>query len=218
MLINDLKANNLNKGYELSYHNACNEFSRWDPLDMSVASGSNFDTATQTFLLNYVDEEYKIKFPSGEIEYAAKNEPVPIAVKIVLIHYLVRSSGQPLKNHWISFREIAQGGVIYFPAFNNRVIKYLLAVFSKNPLDFVNAGKFLGGTDFSCGDYGIQLKVLPHLPIVFGMWDGDEEFVPRAAVLFDATAPLYLPTEDLVVASAFCVSKLVKAGKALAIS
>ncbi len=216
MLKNAVQSDHLQQAHELAYQNACAEFCRWDPLDMAVSSDSQFEIASKTFSLMYANEEYKINFPTGEVVYAAKNDAVPTTIKVVLLHYLVRASGQALRNHWISFREIPEGGLIYFQPFNNRVINYLLGAFARKPAMLLQAGAALGGTEFKCGDYGVQMKVLPRLPVVFGLWTGDEEFPPRATVLFDGTAPLYLPTEDLVVATAFCVSKLVKIGKALA--
>lgn len=215
MLINDVQSDHLKQAHELAYHNACTNFCRWDPVDMAVSSDSNFETATQTFSLMYANEEYKISFPTGEVRYAAKKESVPTTVKIILLHYLVRASGQLLRNQWISFREIPEGGLIYFQPFNNRVINYLLGVFARKPAILVKAGAALGGTEFICGDYGVKINVLPRLPVVFGLWSGDEEFAPRATVLFDVTASLYLPTEDLVVATAFCAGKLAKIGKLL---
>jgi hypothetical protein len=216
VLINDVQLDNLKQAHELAYHNACADFCRWDPLDMAASSGSHFAIATQTFSLMYINEEYRISFPAGEVLYAAKSEAVPTTVKIILLHYLIRASGQSLRSQWISFREIPEGGLIYFQPFNNRVIHYLLSVFTRKPAMLLQAGAALGGTEFMCGDYGVQMNVLPRLPVVFGLWSGDEEFSPRATVLFDVTAPLYLPTEDLVVATAFCVGKLAKLGKTLA--
>lgn len=215
MLMNDVQSDNLKQAYELAYQNACANFCRWDPLDMAVSSGSHFETTTQNFFLTYTNEEYKIIFPAGKVLYAAKTESVPTTVKIILLHYLIRASGRSLQNQWISFREIPEGGLIYFQSFSNRVIHYLLSVFGKKPAMLLKAGTALGGTEFTCGDYGVQINVLPRLPVVFGLWSGDEEFLPRATVLFDATAPQYLPTEDLVVATAFCVGKLTKLCKAL---
>jgi hypothetical protein len=210
----DLVSNNLNNAYELAYNNACKEFYRWDPQDMAASSGGRFDISTGTIYLKYVNEFYKVSFPSGEVGYSEKDDKVPTTVKIVLLHYLVRGGGV-LKNEWISFKEISQGGMLYLEAFNKRIINYLIAVFGPQPALLLKAGGVLGGEAVKYGDFGIQINILPRFPAVFAIWAGDEEFPPRATVLFDASAPFYLPTEDIVVATGVVVSLLAKTAKTL---
>lgn len=216
MCAKKMQLDNLKQAYSLAYHKACQDFQRWDYADMAASSGSSFDTLSSTFSVRYVNENYKIGFPSGDVSYADRNEAVPIMVKIVLLHYLVRAGGQPIRNSWISFKDISGGGMLYFEPFTNRVTNYLLGIFANKPEALVKAGMLLGGTATDCcGDYGVRIHVLPRLPIIYALWAGDEEFPPRATVLFDATAPFYLPTEDLVVAAAFCVGQLAKVTKSL---
>ena len=105
--------------------------------------------------------------------------------------------------------------MLYLEPFTKRVINYLVAVFGDNPAKLLGAGLALGGAAAGYGDCGIELNILPRLPVVFAVWAGDEEFGPRATVMYDATAPRYLPTEDLVVATAFAVGQLAKAAKRL---
>lgn len=211
-----MQPDNLKQAYELAYSKACQEFRRWDYADMATSSGSSFDDLSHTISVHYVNENYKISFPSGDVTYADRDEVVPIMVKIVLLHYLVRAGGQPIRNSWISFKDISDGGMLYFQPFTNRVTNYLLGIFANKPQTLVKAGILLGGTRADCcGDYGVRIHVLPHLPIIYAVWAGDEEFPPRATVLFDATAPFYLPTEDLVVAAAFCAQQLAKVTKHL---
>lgn len=215
MQAKDLQPDNLKQAYELAYIKACEDLRRWDPADMAASSGCSFDSSSSTFSVNYVGETYHISFPAGEITYAAKEGPVPTTVKIVLLHYLLRAGGQPLANSLISFKEIPVAGMIYLEPFNKRVTNYLLGVFGKKPQLLPEAGMLLGGTTVNCGDYAVRLDVLPRLPITYVLWAGDEEFPPRATLLFDSTAPFYLPTEDLVVATGFSVGQLAKAAKRL---
>ena len=216
MYAKTMELNNLKQAHALAYSKACQDFQKWDYVDMAISSGSSFDTLSNTIFVHYVSENYKIAFPSGEVTYADRNEVVPITVKIVLLHYLVRAGGQPIRNSWISFKDISAGGMLYFEPFTNRVTNYLLGIFANKPQNLVKAGMVLGGTAVErCGDYGVCIDVLPRLPITYALWAGDEEFPPRATVLFDTTASFYLPTEDLVVAAAFCVGQLAKAAKYL---
>jgi len=208
-----MESNNLKQAYELAYSKAREDFQRWDPRDMAASSGSSFDASTNTITTTYVNENYKISFPSGDVVYAEDREIVPLTVKIVLLHYLVRAGGQPLKNTWISFKEISAGGMLYSEPFTKRVTNYLMDLFGNRPQTLLQAGLLLGGNMAKCGDCGVRINVLPRLPITYALWAGDEEFPPRATVLFDTTVPFYLPTEDIVVAAAFGVGQLGKVVK-----
>ena len=217
MLVTDLRPDNLKRACELAYIKACEDFRRWEPVDMATSSGTDFDRVTNTFTLVYVNQCYKIGFPSGEITYADRKDTVPDTEKIIILHYLIRAGGQAITDSWISFKEIPAAGMVYLEPFNKRVTNYLIGIFGSQPHLLRQASELLGGRAINCGDCGVRLNALPRLPIVYAIWAGDDEFPPRATVLFDATAPLYLPTEDLVVAAGFCVGKLAQAAKKLQI-
>lgn len=205
---------NLRQAYELAYQKACAEFGRWQPADMAASAGAGFAAASSVISLRYVDGDYLISWPGGEVA-SAGGEPVPTTVKIVLLHYLLRAGGQPLGGRLISFKEITSSGLIYLDAYNKRIINYLLGVFGSRPSQMPAAGQLIGGAAVDCGHYGLRLDVLPRLPVTFAMWAGDDEFPASATVLYDASAPFYLPTEDLIEATAFGVRQLARAAKTL---
>ena len=214
MLLSSMQVqSNLKQAYELAYRKVCEEFRRWDPEDMAQSSGSSYDPSSGKISLRYIDELYTVRFPSGEVCLLEKSDPVAVTVKIVLLNYLVRAGGQPLKNSWISFKEIPQGGMIYLDAFNRRIRDQLTAVFGEAPDLLLKAGASLGGKQVHCGDCGVQLQVLPRFPVTFAIWNAAEDTAPGATVLYDATAPFYLPTEVLIEATSFCIRQLTKAAK-----
>lgn len=55
----------------------------------------------------------------------------------------------------------------------------------------------LGGRAADIGDAGWDLLVLPLVPLRAGFWHGDEEFPPRAVMLFDASADGLMPIDLL---------------------
>src|SRR6266540_2313203 len=120
MQANNLETNTLQQAYELAYQKACKELQCRDPLNMAVSSGTIYDQNVGAFFLRYLADEYKVTFPCGQVSYTKKDEVVPNTVKVVLLHYLLRAGGQPLKNDWISFKEIRDGGMIYAEPFNKR--------------------------------------------------------------------------------------------------
>lgn len=215
MRVPDPRPDNLRQAYAAAYSKACEELRRWDPADMAASSGAGFDSAANTFSLIYGGQRCQVSYPSGEVTYADSAATVPNTERIILLHYLVRSAGRPPAGHWISFKELPAVGMLYLDPFNKRVTNYLLAVFGHRPQLLSAAGEILGASAVSCGDFGVRLDILPRLPVIYALWAADEEFGPRATVLFDATAPLYLPTEDLIVTAGFGVTKLAQACKQL---
>lgn len=202
----------LQDGYQLAYEKACAGLAAKNPEEIAANSGAEFDGGV--FTLQYINEMYTVSYPEGEVSFAARQEPVPIATKVVLLHYLLTASGHALSGQLISFKEIP-GGMIYLQPFNGRVLGGFKAIFGKKSGLLRQVGEKLGVTFAKYGDVAITLDILPRIPITYVIWEGDEEFPANATVLFDATAQYYLPTEDLVVAAAAGASLLNKTVRTL---
>ncbi|MDT8902575.1 DUF3786 domain-containing protein [Anaeroselena agilis] len=205
---------NLGGAYDVAYQKARTKLRRCQPADLAAAGGAFFDAASGLISLRYVNEDYHISWPGGEVA-AAGGEATPAVVKTVLLHYLLRAAGQPLAGRLVSFKEITGGGVKYLDMYNKRIIDGLLAVFGSRPALMTAAGKLVGGARAIYGQYGLSIDILPRLPVIFALWAGYDELPARVTVLYDASAPFYLPAEDLIEATAVCVHKLAEAAKKL---
>lgn len=214
MQIGNSNSQHLQNGYQLAYEKACINLAAKSPEEMALNSGAEFDSVKSEFTLPYINEVYTVSYPDGEVSFAKRQEPVPIATKIVLLHYLLTASGHSLSGQLISFKEIP-GGMIYLQPFNGRVLGGFKAIFGKKANLLRQVGEKLGVTFAKYGDVSITMDILPRLPITYVIWEGDEEFPANATVLFDATAQYYLPTEDLVVAAAAGASLLNKTVRTL---
>jgi hypothetical protein len=60
---------------------------------------------------------------------------------------------------------------------------------------FLKKGLVLGGVALEHGDASVKLFPLPRVPVVLILWRGDEEFPPRADILFDSSAEIQLPID-----------------------
>jgi hypothetical protein len=47
--------------------------------------------------------------------------------------------------------------------------------------------------------------------VTFVLWGGDDEFPPSGNILFDSSAPQFLPTEDFAVLASLLVAELKRA-------
>jgi hypothetical protein len=214
MQTDNMNSQHLQDGYRLAYEKACAGLAAKKPAEMAANSGTTFDEAQNAFLIKYINEEYTVSYPDGEVNFANRQDLVPVPVKVVLLHYLLAATGQPLAGQWISFKEIP-GGMIYLQPFNGRVLGAFKAFFGKNAKLLLRAGEKVGGRAAKFGDAAITLDILPRVPVTYVIWQGDEEFPTNATALFDATAQYYLPTEDLVVAAAAGTSLLNKISRTL---
>lgn len=156
------------------------------------------------------DPEGRLVVPFYGREYrlpVRPGEEVPVPVEILLLHYSTRASGVMPIGEKVSFKELPNG-FIYNEPFVNRVIRPLVAAFGDQPELLHRSGTAIGGKPVPLGDAAVEVPALPRVPLTFIIWAGDEEFTPNGGVLFDATAPEYLGTEDCVILAQIGVSVL----------
>jgi len=178
------------------------------PQDIAWRARVKYDETQKEFFVMFLNEEYHVKYPSGDV-YRPQGEDVPIASKILILHYLSSAEGVPLHHKWISFKELPSGQ-IYINPFYNRAIRPLIKLFGQDPGALVKAGLALGGKRESLGDSSITVPVFPMVPVTYVIWEGDEEFPPSGNILFDSSAPNYLPVEDYAVIAGMVVQELRK--------
>lgn len=185
---------NRDKAYHRALEEAKKEFVKRDPHIMARASGSHYREAESSIRVPLMQKNYSISYPSGQVE-AEDNKEVSLPYQILLLHYLLMGRGLPLKNRWISFKEIP-GGLIYYDAFYRRTIEPLMKCFGERANDFRRIGEMLDGEELDLGDVAFAIKILPRIPVAYILWEKDPEHPSRASVLFDDSAK-QLPMEDL---------------------
>ena len=169
------------------------------------------DKESKKMILPFFGRQYSIDITSQVIT-TAENKTFNNLFQIgIMLHYMAHAQNIPLKNQLISFREL-WGGNEYFYAFENRVLKPLIAHFQTKPEDLINAGLKLSGKKIAKGEYGVVIPALPRVPITILFWSGDDEVAASANVLFDASANEQMETEALVWLSIATVGEL-KASK-----
>lgn len=196
---------------EPAIRKAREDFGRRDPEAMAVNARVPF--ARGRFQLSFLGEEYLIRHPQGEVEYAAQEQEVALPAQIVLLHYLAQTTPAAPEGGLISFKELP-GGNIYVGPFTNRAIRPLLKYFGAQPEQLLAAGEKLGGKPAGVGGFSVTVPALPKIPVTFVVWPGDEEFPPSGNVLFDSSAAKHLPTEDYVVLCGLVLDRLRKTGGA----
>ena len=169
-----------------------------DPSIVAERSGAELldSDAGQELRLSLLGREYRVPLRDGLVYDAASASPAAVSTTLVVLHYLVTADGSPISREWIAFRSLP-GGAIYEQAFRQQCLDPLAAAFGHCPEELRAAAERLGGVEAGMGDLSYIFHPLPRLPMACVLWLADEELGAEANLLYDATAPHYLPTEDL---------------------
>ncbi|NLP37764.1 MAG: DUF3786 domain-containing protein [Firmicutes bacterium] len=169
-------------------------FAKCDPNLVAQLSKCPYAEKTNKFTVSYLGQTYYVSFPEG-IVTNSDYQGADYITAILLLHYLSGASGVESSDTWISFKEL-QSGSIYVGPFHKRAINPLVKGFGTDPAAFCQAAKHLGGIATTFGDYSYVIPVLPRIPLVLVLWQGDDEFPATGNILFDQHANTYLHTED----------------------
>ena len=183
------------------------EFSQKPVLEMAANSGCLYDLDKERVTVPFLGQKYLVTYPDGQVTHAQDGSEAPIITAILLLHYLTKASGIELSQNWISFKEL-QGGSIYIEPFQHRAIIPFVKKFGGSVQDFTKAAEKMGGKKANHGDISYIIPALPKVPLLYILWEGDKEFPPNGAILFDNYANAYLATEDFAFLAGMTVASL----------
>ena len=154
-----------------------------------------------------VGHDYVISHPDGVV-LDADGAPAEVSVAILLLLYLLESTGRDMDSRWVSFEQLP-GGAGYSSSFRGRVVGPVLRTFGPNPEALAEAAATLDGEPLEMGDVAVRLPALPRVPIAYVLWRGDDEFAPSASVVFDASVEGYLDAEVVTVLAELATRRLI---------
>ncbi|MBM3132237.1 MAG: DUF3786 domain-containing protein [Chloroflexi bacterium] len=187
--------------YDVALEKALEEFKVLKPFVAAARSGTDF--AHGKFKIRFFNRTFLLSHPAGEIEEVEAKGTFPAWLRIVMLHYLIQADGTPVADHWITYRELP-GAVFFERRFMSMAIGPLTKGFGNDLEGFKRAGTILGGEPITrTGDAGFRFLALPRIPMACILYLGDEEVQSSVNVLFDASAPAYLPTEDLSIVGTY---------------
>ncbi len=187
-------------------------FAKKPALEMATNSGCLYDLNKQRFTVSCLGQKYGVSYPKGHVTANCGQSEAPLITSILLLHYLSHSTGTTLSQNWISYKDLP-GGSLYLEPFKKRAVIPFVKKFGGSPDDFVLAAEKLGGEKAKHGDISYIIPALPRVPLLYILWQGNEEFPPNATVLFDDCAHSYLHTEDYAILAGMTVGALLAAIK-----
>lgn len=197
------------RGFERSHEVAREALAKISDIEEQCRRSGARYLGPREIVINYLNQPYHIVIPAGKVLLEDSGTEAPLRDRILMLHYFTGAKGTPATGKMIAYRQL-QGGVSYFPAFSQRAIAPLTKRFGRSPELLTKAAAKLGGRKADYGDASVTVNAFPRVPITLVLWRGDEEVAPNGSVLFDASIPDYLSTEDVAVLSETIVWKLVK--------
>ena len=194
------------EGLQAAREKAREEFGRMDPSWMASRSGSSYSYSGRSFSLPFCGEDYAVSFPGGAAA-RADGRPAGAREELIILHYLSRAGGAKARGEWISYRDLP--GARYHEAAFFAEVEQPLSRGLSGRLDSLREWARRNARLLELpGDVSLAWEVLPRVPLLIIFNEADEEFPASARVLFDATAPDYLPTEDLSVLAGLAAFRL----------
>jgi hypothetical protein len=204
--------------YKEAFRLACQELATVNLHRICALSGAvvtEDKNGNPAIRISFMNQDHLIHLePEIDVILQSKGEPVPIPEKILILHYLLTARGESLRQNLITFRQVEEGP-FYYAAFIKRALDPLAQTFGGEPQRLLDCGSQLGAVPDELGDASITLKPLPHVPVTFVIWGGDDELPPQANILFDESIVSYLPTEDIAVLCSMIVYRLIRIKESL---
>ena len=185
------------RAYAVSHGLALEKLRQADLVDVCLKSGAA-QVGPDVIRLCFLNRDYEVDRLLGQVILHPGKEPVPIAERLLILHYLVTASGAPPRGEWIAFKELPDG-LLYHSTFYKRTVKLLLKKFGDSPATLAAAASKIGGVKAQAGDAAVTVQAFPRVAVTWVLWQSDDEFPAEGSILLDRGITDYLPTEDIVV-------------------
>jgi Domain of unknown function (DUF3786) len=190
------------------------QLSSKDPAVLAAHTGAHLvHQADQksSLVFDLLGEEHQLRLPDYEIRLSAGRPPAEL-YQLLTMYYFAQADGTPVSGRWVSFGELPDGR-FYNPAFQSYTGAELSRVFGNDLPALDRAASRLNGEAQPLGDRAYSFNALPRLPLLLVCWTGDEDFPAACQLLFDASAPHYLPIDGCAITGNLLTRQLLKAAR-----
>lgn len=199
-----------------NYINALNH--EWEkleklcPFDISDRLEVEYDKTQNKFIISYFNQYYIVDIHNKVIVNKDSKEQLEIIDSIIILNYLTYSSFHiPVTSKWLSLKDIANGGALFYPAFYKSSISNITTTFGNSIDDFEDISLELNAKPIKFGDKGFVFDVLPKIKIGIIVWGGDEDMTPSSSVLFESSIQHLLHIETIIGVGMNLVQRIIDA-------
>ena len=172
-----------------------------DPADVCRNAMVGFDNLSGLYLIKSFGMDLSIDPKTNSIHTDAPEGDLLLKKLgyfsvLSILWYMTSARDIPLSNRLVQPANL-KGGHIFFRGTHVLPLDKLALRYTHDAEAFLKRGAALGGRQLNYGDASVQLFPFPRIPVVIILWRGDEEFPPRADLLFDSTCELHLALDIL---------------------
>lgn len=121
----------------------------------------------------------------------------PEFLGLSLVYYLSGAMDIPESGRLIK-PESLKGGHHFFKTTHALPLAPIASRYDGDAGGFIAKGISLGGRQVTgMGDAAVEIRPLPRIPLTIILWFGDDEFPPRADLLFDSSSEFHLALDIL---------------------
>ena len=178
-----------------------------DPRETSTGFGIGCHISGNGFTVPFLGEEFEVSFPGGEVK-SGGGRRLEGPVVVLVLHYLIYR-GEPLRDSgWLAYRDMP-GARHFASAFEQMAEQRLADHFGATPGWIEAPALELWGEPSAMGDRSFEIPVFPRFSLLVVLWAPSEVAGGSARILFPASAPYYLHTEDLAALGVVLAERLI---------
>ncbi len=193
---------------EQALYKARRELKLLDPAWMASRSGTIYSFPHKSFMIPFFGDIFNVAFPAGIVE-RQNGSPTGAREILIILHYLIQADGTAVKGEWVAYRDLP-GARYHEPAFIAEVERPLSLGLSGRLEELRRWAERNARILELTGDLAFAWEALSRVPLLVIFNEKDDEFPAGARMLFDISAPDYLPTEDLSVLAEIATDHLLK--------
>lgn len=182
---------------------------RRSPQEAARAAGAAVSAGVVR--LDYWGRKVAVAWPSLEPRFE-DGAPLTAFDAGMVLYYLRLADGTLDSGRWIGFRNLPDGA-FYHLAYQRYSGDRLAQDFGDRPDSLRQAAGRLAGEPLpDVAPHAFAFRPLPRIRMAAIIWPGDEEFPARGAILFDASASHYMPTDGLALLGGGLAGRLSRVG------
>ena len=168
-----------------------------------------YSKESNTYTIPFLNTVYTVDTSAKEI-YSTSNNGTEFVEQLCILAYLINAADIPENGKLVKPDSLA-GGEFFFKRVHSLDTGKLENVFGECPELLHSIAEQFDAGRCEFGDASIKLYALPRLPLIIVVWQSDDEFPPRASILFDKTADKQLPLDALLAVTNHTIKTLIQA-------
>ena len=184
------------------------ELQKADPAEIARKAGADYQDGELTMVV--CGRPVALKWATGELRHGDDGQVIDTIWAVPVLHYLLQATGNDSAGELLPYRDL-WGANLQSGPFIDRPEKQLIDAYTQSPEGVLANARRLGaaiiGRD---GDYRVDIRVFPKVPVTVLLYAPDDDFQAGAKILFDSVIREYLPTEDTVAVADRVAEELTK--------